>query len=357
MKNKNNKLSWKNSLLTENSNIFDAIKCIDKNKLKIALVVNKKKKFVGTITDGDIRRGLINKINLNSSLKKILKKNSFYATNDMSDEATSEILRRNNIKIIPILNKKKEIVSVKFLDKIKYKNYKNTIVIMAGGKGTRLLPLTKKVPKPMLMIRDKPIIEHILIGARDEGFKNFIFTVGYLSKNVKKFFNNGKNWNVNIKYFFEKKPLGTAGSLGAIKSKGEEPIIVCNGDIISSIKFENLLEFHKRNKAFATMAVKPHKIQNLYGVVRIKGKRIIKISEKPISTSNINVGVYVFSPKAFKYIKKNEHLPMNRFIERLLGLSKEILAYPIYETWLDIGTPKEFNIAKKKYYDKDLYYR
>jgi len=352
---KNSNIYWKDSLLSENSNIFDVIKCINKSKLKIVFVINNKKKFIGTITDGDIRRGLVHKVDLNSSLRKILKKNPFYATTNMDDEDILQILRKNKIQQIPVLNKKRQIVDIKFIDKSKFVSFKNTIVIMAGGRGTRLLPLTKKTPKPMLLVRDKPIIEHILIGGRDEGFKNFVFTVGYLSKSIKNFFKDGSEWNVNINYLYEKKPLGTAGSLAHLRNKDDEPVIVCNGDIISNIKFEKLLDFHKRNKAFVTIAIKPHKIQNPYGVVKIKGKKIVRINEKPISSSNINVGIYVFSPKAFKYIKKKQYLPMNRFLEKLLRLSKKILAYPIYETWLDVGSPNEFGIAKKRKHGKDLY--
>jgi len=345
---KNKKLFWKNNLLNENLTVIDAIKCINDNRLKIVLVINKRNKFIGTITDGDIRRALINKVDLDLPLKKIVKKNSFFVTNKISNEDISKILLKNKIQQIPVLNKRKKIIDVKYLENQKFKDYENSIVVMAGGKGTRLMPLTKKIPKPMLLIKDRPIIEHILLSAKDEGFNNFFFTVSYLSNHIKNFFKNGKNWQVKIKYLFEKKPLGTAGGLKYFQSIDKKPIIVCNGDIISNVRFAELLEFHIRNKAFVTVATKPHKTTNLYGVVKIKGKRIIGISEKPVNVSNINVGVYVFNPKAFSFIKKNENLAMDKLIERLIKASKQVFSYPVYESWLDIGRKIDFEKAKNQ---------
>ena len=173
-------------------------------------------------------------------------------------------------------------------------------MILASGFGKRIRPLTLNCPKPLLKFGDKPILEHIVLKAKSEGFNKFIFSINYLGHKINNFFSNGEDWNVKIKYIKENKPLGTAGSLSLLNPKPKKPFIVCNGDIVSDIRFENLLNFHKKNKSIATMAVKPHELQNPYGVVKVNGNTITNLKEKPISKSYINTGVYAFNPSVLK---------------------------------------------------------
>ena len=349
MNKKNRNLSWKSNLLSDNLKIIDAIKCIDRSGLKIVLVLNRKKKFIGTITDGDIRRGMLRGLKINSPIKSIINKKPYYLSDSKNDEAIYKLMIRHKIYQIPIVSKNKKVVGLKLLNNFNIqKDQKNTIIIMAGGKGKRMLPYTKNKPKPLLKIKDKPILEHILSKAKKEGFKNFIFTINYLGQKIKKYFNDGKKWNVKISYVKEKLPLGTVGGIKLIKPLPKEPIIVCNGDVISDIKFEDLLNFHIKNKAFATMAIKSYEIENPYGVVNLRGEKILNLDEKPVIKSNINVGVYIFNPEAINYIRKNESLDMNNFFDRLVKLNKRVLAYPVYESWADIGRPSDLKKIKKK---------
>jgi dTDP-glucose pyrophosphorylase len=343
------KKNWKKTLLLENSTIRKVIKNLEKSALQIVLVIDKKKNLVGTITDGDIRRGLLNGLNISSPIKKLINKKPLIGSSTMSTNTMNQIMQTNKINQLPIVDKSKKIVGLYFWDAIKYSiTQKSQVIIMAGGKGKRMMPHTKTCPKPLLPVGGKPILEHILLKARSEGFNNFIISINYLGEMIEDYFGNGSKWGVKIKYLKENMPLGTIGALSLIKNQPNFPFIVCNGDIISDIKYTELLDFHIKNKAFGTVAVKPYEIKNPYGVVKIDGNQIVDIEEKPIVKSHVNTGVYVFSPKIINEIKKNKYLDMNILIQKLLGKMKKIIAYPAYEPWLDIGKPKD--LKKNKFY-------
>ena len=343
------KKNWKKTLLLENSTIRKVIKNLEKSALQIVLVIDKKKNLVGTITDGDIRRGLLNGLNISNPIKKLINKKPLIGSSTMSANTMNQIMQTNKINQLPIVDKSKKIVGLYFWDAIKYSiTQKSQVIIMAGGKGKRMMPHTKTCPKPLLPVGGKPILEHILLKARSEGFNNFIISINYLGEMIEDYFGNGSKWGVKIKYLKENMPLGTIGALSLIKNQPNFPFIVCNGDIISDIKYTDLLDFHIKNKAFGTVAVKPYEIKNPYGVVKIDGNQIVDIEEKPIVKSHVNIGVYVFSPKIINEIKKNKYLDMNILIQKLLGKMKKIIAYPAYEPWLDIGKPKD--LKKNKFY-------
>ena len=343
------KKNWKKTLLLENSTIRKVIKNLEKSALQIVLVIDKKKNLVGTITDGDIRRGLLSGLNISSPIKKLINKKPLIGSSTMSANTMNQIMQTNKINQLPIVDKSKKIVGLYFWDAVKSSiTQKSQVIIMAGGKGKRMMPHTKKCPKPLLPVGGKPILEHILLKARSEGFNNFIISINYLGEMIEDYFGNGSKWGVKIKYLKENMPLGTIGALSLIKNRPNFPFIVCNGDIISDIKYTDLLDFHIKNKAFGTVAVKPYEIKNPYGVVKIDGNQIVDIEEKPIVKSHVNTGVYVFSPKIINEIKKNKYLDMNILIQKLLGKMKKIIAYPAYEPWLDIGKPKD--LKKNKFY-------
>ena len=341
--------NWKKTLLNKNSNIKKAVQCLEINALRIILVIDKQKKLLGTITDGDLRRGLLKGLKLNSPITNLINKKFFYATKFMSTSYINKMMYSNQIHHMPILDKDKKVLGLKVLgENSLIERKKNLIIIMAGGRGSRMMPLTKRLPKPLLHVRNKPILEHILLKAKSEGFRKFIFSINYLGYMIKNFFGDGSKWNVKIKYLKEDHPLGTAGSLSLLNPKPTTPFIVCNGDVISEIGFNDLLNFHIKNNCVASLAVKPYELRNPYGVVKVNGNRIIDIKEKPISKSYINTGVYAFNPKILRFIKKNKHLDMNLLIQNLSKNSKKVLAYPAYENWLDVGKPADYKKAKRK---------
>ena len=343
------KKDWRKTLLKENASIKAAIQSLEKSALQIILVVNKRKKLVGTITDGDIRRSLLSGLNINSKIKSLINKEPCVVYKFLSKSIIDKLMLMNKIQQIPILDESKKILGLYVWDEIDFvKRKKNYFIIMAGGKGRRMLPYTKNYPKPLLTLVDKPILEHILLKAKSEGFNKFIFTTNYLKHKISNFFGDGSSWDVKIKYIEENSPLGTAGSLSLLKPKPKIPFIVCNGDVISEIRFEDLLNFHNRNGAIATMVVRPHDLRNPYGVVEVSENKIVSLKEKPISKSYVNTGMYVFDPLILKYFVKNEFLDMSTLFQKLIRNSQKLLAYPAYETWLDIGIPKDLKKAAKK---------
>ena len=220
---------------------------------------------------------------------------------------------------------------------------------MAGGKGKRLRPLTFNTPKPMLKINNEPILKLIIDRAKKFGFSNFYISVNYLGDVIKKYFKDGKKFNTNIKYIYEKKPLGTIGSIANIKDKlPNKNLIVSNGDVITKINYNSMLKFHEDNGADATMAVYPYEIKNPYGEVVTKEENILEIKEKPITISYVNAGVYIFKKKVLKYIIKNKKLDAVEFFNFLKKKNKKTLAFAIHETWRDIGLKKDYLKFKKK---------
>ena len=212
---------------------------------------------------------------------------------------------------------------------------------MSGGRGQRLIPLTNKIPKPLLLIKDKPVIQRIIELGVESGFYNFTISVNYLGKKIISFLKDGKKFDAKINYIIEKKPLGTAGSIGLIQNLKEDLIIV-NGDVFSNINLYKMLEYHLKNKSFATMAVKTHNIQNPFGEVVIEKGKIKGFREKPISKSMINAGIYIFDKKIIKFVKKNIYLDMSDLFLKIIKNKKKILAFPIHEDWHDIGTKERY---------------
>ena len=329
---KNNSL-----ILFKDQKIFQAIKKINVSKIKMLFVVDKKNKLLGSISSGDVRRSIRKKIDLNQNVQKIM----FSKPKYLLKKEKIEILNEDLI-CIPVVNKRKEIIDFQY-SKIIKKNKKNTVFLMAGGKGIRLLPLTKKTPKPLLRIKGIPIIERIISNFRNQGFKNFIISVNYLGYKIKKYLGDGKKLRVNITYIDEKKYLGTAGSLSLINfTKAIFPIVITNSDLISEIDYNNLISYHNTKTADLTICAKNKIFQMPYGSILQNREKVTKIIEKPNINHLINAGVYVASKAILKNLTKNKQLMMNEFITKTLKNNKKVLCYPIYENWVDIGNKIDF---------------
>ena len=339
-------LNWKKALVKNTSSLELVIKKLQKTALRIVLVVGKKKKLIGTITDGDVRRGLLRGLTTKDKILSIINKNPVTANYQANTNQIKKTMLKFDIRQIPIINEKKQVVNLFVSDKPNLsRKIDNNIIFMVGGKGKRLMPLTKATPKPMLKVKGIPILERLIEKAKIEGFHNITFITNHLEKVIKKYFMTGYKWGVKIKYYNEKTPLGTAGGLSFIKKNNNHPVIVSNGDVITEINFRNLLDFHKKQNNEATIAVKKFEVKNPYGVVRMSKEKVIDLIEKPISKSYISAGIYVFNPSLFKKIKKNEHLDMSLFINRLLKNNVKISACPLHESWLDIGQHVDYKKA------------
>jgi len=301
----------------------------------------------GTLTDGDIRRGLLKGLDLNSSIAGLVHSDALVVPPDMASETVKKIMVANRIHQVPVVDEQRHVVGLHLWDEITIPTMRpNLLVIMAGGMGTRLRPHTEKCPKPMLAIAGKPMLEHIIEHAKLEGFSRFALATYYLGHMIEDYFGNGESLGVRIDYLREQTPLGTAGALSLLQPWPDEAILVTNGDVLTDIHYGELLDFHSRHRAWATMAVRLHEWQHPFGVVKTNGVDIVGFEEKPISRSHINAGIYAIEPLALELISKNEHCDMPTLFFRLQEKSARTVVYPMHEPWLDVGRPDDLERAR-----------
>lgn len=337
----------KQNIIPLNYSLSQCIKRMSKVKIKNLFVVEHGNKLVGTISDGDIRRGILKFKTFSVKISQIMRKNFFFLKSQ--DKIINyKKLKNNNFLLIPILDKKKKIISIKNLDEIKLNKVKdNSVVIMAGGFGMRLRPLTLNTPKPMIRLNGKPILESIINNFRESGFGKFYISTFYKPKKILDYFKDGNKFRVKIKYLKEKKPLGTAGSLGLLPKNENKPIIVINGDILTKLNPNLLLEYHKKNKFDLTVASINYNQQLPFGSIKVRNNKITGLEEKPQLTFKVNAGIYVINPKIYKKIKKNVFISMTDLIKKLLSSNYKVGVFPIYENWGDIGDKKFLKKIKK----------
>jgi dTDP-glucose pyrophosphorylase len=340
---------WRNSILLETATIRDAVCCLDQVAIKIVLVVDASGKLAGTISDGDIRRGLLRGLGMDSPITKVIHRNPFVAPPDMTRETITQLMVANKIQQIPVVDDQRHVVGLHLWDQITTPQTRpNIMVIMAGGKGTRLRPYTEHCPKPMLPVGEKPMLEHIIDRAMANGFSHFMLAIHYLGHMVEDYFGDGTRINARIEYIREQAPLGTAGALSLLGLQPEAPLLVTNGDVLTDINYGDLLDFHIRHQAAATMAVRVHEWQHPFGVVQTQGLDIVGFEEKPIARAHINAGVYVLSPESLTALKANENCDMPTLFERLQADGRRTVAYPMHEPWLDVGRHSDYEMAQHK---------
>ncbi len=337
---------WRKVIMPLNSSIGEVVQNLQENAIKIVLVANNSGELEGTICDGDIRRGLLKGLDMVSPIDSILQTNAMVALPDMERELVKQLMIVNKIQQVPIVDEKHQIIGLYLWDDIsKNSTRPNLMVIMAGGMGTRLRPETEKIPKPLLNVANKPMLEHIIERAKLEGFKRFIISVYYLGNMIEEYFGNGEALGVEIDYLREDAPLGTAGALSLLNPFPDRPFVVTNGDVITDIRYGEMIDFHSRYSASVTMAVRVYELKHPFGVVKTEGVDIVGFEEKPIARSHINAGVYVLSSDALNVLDKNSHCDMPTLIERLQLENKRTIAYPMHEPWLDVGRPDDLKKA------------
>ncbi len=329
--------NWKSALMFEKANIYDAIKNLEYTGLQIILIINNKKEFVGTLTDGDIRSGILKGQSLNSSVKNLVNRSPKTAKSNWSYEQALKLMNKFTLNHIPIINKKKIVGVFARNSNLTNQKINNFILVMAGGRGKRNMPLTKSIPKPLLKYKNKMLIDIILNKIKKEGFENVFISIGYLKDKIIKKLNENKKYDLRINNIVENKPLGTAGCLSKLKNKTSEPILITNCDIVTDLKYKKLINFHIKEKSDLTVVIKEYKTQNPFGSIKIKNRKITEIEEKPINMSYINAGIYVINPTILKHIPKNKNYDMNELILRLIKFKKKIVPYPIVEKWNDVS--------------------
>lgn len=337
---------WRKTLLAWDASIESAIRNLDQSALKICLVVGSDGSLIGTISDGDIRRGLLRGVELRSSIDSIIHRNALVVPPQMSRDMVIQLMQANKIHQLPVVDENRRVVGLQLWDELAVPAVRpNLMVIMAGGLGTRLRPHTENCPKPLLTVAGKPMLEHIIDRAKSEGFEHFVLAIHYLGQMIEDYFGSGERWQVRIDYLREPSPLGTAGALGLLTPRPDASFVVTNGDVITDIRYGELLDFHIRQAAAATMAVRLHEWQHPFGVVQTRGVEIVGFEEKPVARTHINAGVYALEPGSLDVLDPTERCDMPTLFERLQLKSKRTVAYPMHEPWLDVGGPDDLNRA------------
>lgn len=340
---------WRQAILPLNATIQQAIRNLNEVEIKIVLIVNEAGVLEGIIADGDIRRGLLKGLDINSPIASVIHRNALVVPPELGRELVMQLMVANKIQQIPVVDEYHHVVGLHLWDEITTPPMRpNRMVIMAGGMGTRLRPHTENCPKPLLPVAGKPMLEHIIERAKLEGFNRFVLAIHYLGHMIEAHFGNGERLGVQIDYLREQSPLGTAGALGLLNPLPDVPFVVTNGDVITDIRYGELLDFHIRHAATATMAVRVHEWQHPFGVVQTQGVEIVGFEEKPVARSHINAGVYALDPAALGVLTADTHCDMPVLFERLQAKAKRTVAYPMHEPWLDVGRPIDLQLANNQ---------
>lgn len=330
----NNKL-----ILKENTKFDEAIKLLDNNGNGVLPVVDESNILIGIITDGDIRKAILNK---HLDLNHIINNNPYKLNANTSQTQRIQHLKKIKRRHIPLIDDQDKFVSIFTLDDIEFNTKPNAVVIMAGGLGTRLGELTKDTPKPMLHVGEKPILEIIIEKFMEFGFTKFYISVNYKKEVIKEYFKDGEKLGIKISYLEEDKRLGTGGALSLIEEELTESILVTNGDVLANINFDELLNYHESEKSPATMCVREYEHIIPYGVVATKDDKIISLSEKPQVKFNINTGIYMLSPESVQKIPKNEYFELPTLFENIIKDGQEPYYYKVVDYWIDIGQKEEY---------------
>lgn len=339
--------------ISPDHSIRAAMACIDRGACGIALVVDQERRLLGTITDGDVRRAVLAGTDLESPVSVLLarKISTQYPKPVTSQlgakrETLLELLHKNVLRQLPILDNDGKVVDLVMVDDlIPTQDLQLQAVIMAGGLGTRLRPLTEDLPKPMLPLGGKPLMELVIEQLRQVGIRRVNVTTHYKPGKISDHFGDGSSFGVELNYVNEDKPLGTGGALGLIDAP-TEPMLVINGDILTKVDFRAMLAYHQEQHAVMTVGVRQYDIKVPYGVIECEGPRVCALKEKPQMHFLVNAGVYLLEPKVYEFIPNGEHFNMTDLIRWLLDSDHIVASFPIIEYWLDIGQLADYEQAQ-----------
>lgn len=347
-------------LIKPSDSLSSAIKLLNETGYRCLLVITDEGILLGTLSDGDIRRSILENFKLDEPIENTYNKNSFFIYKNQLDQVDiHQIFLDKKFDLIPVIDTNKKIVDIIFFKDL-YSNQEQinparddiVVIIMAGGLGSRLLPYTKDTPKPLIKIDSRPIIQIVIENFQKQGIRDFLISVNHMSDQIKAFLQDGKNFGVNIDYIHEEKPLGTCGSLSLIKDiKTSKNYIITNADILADMDISDLIQQHKDKNADITLCSKLYEVNIPYGVV--KGNKFVKeIKEKPNEAFWINTGIYVLNPDIIKSLEYNAPKDMPEFIDDKIRESKKIAIYPMTGYWKDIGNIKELNLARERFKEK-----
>ena len=346
---------WSSALLGSDQTIQDAIELLTGNSLQIVLVVDKENRLLGTITDGDIRRALMAGRGMDSTVTSVMQNNPIVISREESRREALQIMREKDLLHLPVLNSKGAVVGLQTVRDLFFTEQRsNPVLLMAGGFGKRLYPLTRETPKPLLPVGDRPILEAILERLIENGFSQIFLAVHYHAELVRDYFGDGSKWGVHIKYLEEKQPLGTAGALGLLdRDLIDMPLLMMNGDLLTQLDFGKLLDYHLAHAGLATMCVRDYKCQVPFGVVYGDGINVTEIIEKPVQRFSVNAGIYVLEPDLLNLCKPHVAIDMPDLLRRIINDGQTVNMFPVHEYWLDIGRMEEYERAQETVTDSN----
>lgn len=341
---------WQEACVRLDSSLGDVMRQIDTNSLQIALVVDGDGRLAGTITDGDIRRAILKGVSLDGSAVAVMNPAPTTAPADAGRDVVVSLMRSRHLRHIPVVDAEGQLIGLQVLEELlSAPERDNPVVVMAGGLGTRLMPLTANKPKPMLSVGDKPILEHILTSLIEQGYRRFFFAINYLGEMVEAHFGDGARWGVSISYLRERQRMGTAGALSLLPERPTCPFLVMNGDVLTKLNFNSLMEAHEAKRASVTVAVRSYEHQIPFGVARIDDDRLITIEEKPVLRHFVSAGIYVVDPSILDRVDPDRYLDMPELLSGLVGDGDSVRVFPVTEYWLDVGRPDDMQRAIGEY--------
>lgn len=342
--------SWRKAVIGTQATVGEAIAAIERGSIQVALVLDASNRLLGIVTDGDIRRGLLRGIALSGLATDVMNPKPVAVPATLSREERLHLMRQKSIKQLPLLDAAGQLVGVETFDElIEAPAYPNPVLIMAGGLGERLGALTRDRPKPMLNVGGRPLLETIIRNVVQQGFKNIFISVNYKAEMIVDHFGDGSAIGAAIQYVHETERLGTAGALGLLPEPPDLPMVVTNGDILTTINYGALLDFHNGTPADATMAVREHKVHVPYGVITESEGYLQAIREKPTESWFVSAGIYVVGRPAFDHVERGVRIDMPTVLERIVANKGRVAVYPIREYWLDIGRMEDFEQAHAEF--------
>lgn len=337
---------WRRALISPEATLLETIENLNSSAIKLALCVDAEGRLVGTVSDGDLRRGLLRGLTMQDSVREIVNSNPMVVPEGTERDTVRAIMQVNKVLQMPVVDVAGRAVGLHVWDALdKVSPHDHIMIIMAGGKGMRLRPYTENCPKPMLPVAGKPILQHIIERAKSQGFGRFVLSLNYLGQMVRDHFGDGSAHDVQIAYVDEDKPLGTAGALSLIQPRPDSAFVVTNGDVLTDIDYREMIEFRERHNAHGVMAVRIHEWTNPFGVVEMEGVTITGFAEKPVLSSHINAGIYAFAPAALDHLVCGSHCDMPTLFDRLRDAKHRTVAYLMHEPWLDVGRLDDLELA------------
>lgn len=341
---------WTQLLVQKDTTLKDAIRLMDETHLQIVLVTDENRRLLGVITDGDIRRAILRGITIQDPAYRAMNPKPIVADAQENRDRLLKRMSTKHLRHIPIVDAENKLVGLEIHPELLTPETRNNwIVLMAGGLGRRLLPLTEQIPKPLLPVGNTPVLETILKNFVDFGFQKFFLCINYKGEMIQEHFDDGSRFGAQIQYLRENQPMGTAGALGRLAERPSEPFVVMNADLLTTLNPHRLLDFHRDRKAVATMCVREYAFQVPYGMVRIEKEQITGIDEKPIQRVFVNAGIYVMDPSVLDFVQRDTPLDMPELFKSLIAADQKTAAFPVREYWTDIGQPDDLHRANDEF--------